>query len=200
MHFNYIDIIIMVILLGFGIRGYRFGLIRSLFNLVKYIAAIYICKMYFNFITNYIVGNEKIYGAIKNVVGLFLKKTFMKAFVLDTISKGVTQIIVLIMLFVISITIMSLIIKALESLFTLKPLNFLNKLLGFIFGLLKGLVILMILLTITHPIIAIVPKEKLILDLNNSTLLKYLYMYNFVFKYFNNLIEIFNKYNVTGML
>lgn len=200
MHLNYIDIIILGIILLFGIKGFYLGFIRSLFNLLKYIFSLVLCKLYFKPISSYILNNEYVVRFIREwIKGLLIKIPNNNIF-LDAIIKGIIDIVIILGIFFISNLILGVVISFIESIFKFKPLKIINKLAGFIFGSMKGLIILLLILTLIHPLLEMFPKETLIIDLNNSLLLKYLYMYNFVFKYFNNLIEIFNKSNLTLML
>ncbi|SHK04505.1 CvpA family protein [Tepidibacter formicigenes] len=200
MDLNYIDIIILVIISLFGLKGFRIGFIRSLFNLLKYIISLLICKIYYKPIIDYILNNQKIYVFFKNFIEDIFIKTINTNILAETATKVLIEIVVILGIFIISNIVFGLIINCIDSVFKFTPLKIINKSMGFIFGSVKGLIFLLLLLTIFHPFLVIFEEEKLIIDLNNSLLIKYLYMYNFVFKYFNNFIEIFNKYDITSML
>lgn len=184
MHFNYIDVIILGVILLFGIKGFHLGIIKSLFNLLKNIFSLIVCKFYYKPMSDYISESGYIFEYIKN----FIKNSSLKILSYDSliyvITKIIIDMIVVVGIFLISNIILGIILIFIERIFKFKPLNIINKFIGFIFGSIKGLIILLLILTLIHPLLSLFPKERLIVDLNNSLLLKYLYMYNFIFKYF----------------
>lgn len=200
MQLNYIDIMILGIILLFGIKGFYLGFIRSLFNLLKYIFSLIVCKLYYKPISDYILGHEYMVTIVRGWIKGFFTKIPNNEVFIDIVTKGIVEIIIVLGIFFICNLLLGIAVSFIERIFKFKPLNIINKLAGLIFGAAKGLIILLLVLTLIHPLLGVFSEEKLIVDLNNSLLLKYLYMYNFIFKYFNSLIEIFNKSNLTLML
>ncbi len=200
MHLNYIDVGIIIIIFFFGIKGFCIGLVRSLFNLVKYIFSLFLCKLYYKTIVGYFLEKKEIIEfTTKYIEKIFINIAHQDALV-TLITKIVIEGVVILGIFFLSNFVLRIAVDILEKIFRIKILNIVNKGTGFIFGSMKGTLFLLLVLTLIHPFLGLFEKEKLIVDLNNSLLLKYLYMYNFVFKYFNHFIEIFNKYNISGML
>ncbi|SHH30801.1 CvpA family protein [Tepidibacter thalassicus] len=200
MNFNYIDIGIVIMIFLFGLKGFHIGFIRSLFNFFKYIISLLVCKIYYKPVMDYILQDQKMYNFFKSFVENIFVKIVNTNILIEVITKVFIEITVILGIFIISNVILGMLINIVDSVFKFTPLKILNKSMGFVFGSIKGVIFLLLILTLLHPFLVLFEKEKLIIDLNNSLLIKYLYMYNFIFKYFNNFIEIFNKYSVSIML
>ena len=88
-------------------------------------------------------------------------------------------------LFIVISILINIVFYTLHSFFNRKSLKWIDKNLGFIFGLLKAIIYIMILIAIIDPII----QKQMGTDfhelLTNTKLLKYFYSYNFIVKYFN---------------
>ncbi|CAH2215354.1 CvpA family protein [Tepidibacter aestuarii] len=200
MNLNYIDFIIIILIGLFAIKGFHSGFIKSLFNLGKYLISIFICKTGYKPVVDYITQNENIYIPLNKFISNILINIIKNDTLVQATSKVLIQVIVILVMFIVSNIVLEMLINLLDDIFKFAPLNILNKSMGFLFGALKGFLILLIILTLIHPFLNIFEKQQLITDLNNSFLLKYLYMYNFLFKYFNDFIEIFNNYKGWSML
>ena len=200
MNLNYIDFIIIILIGLFALKGFHLGFIKSLFNLVKYLISIFICKMFYKTVIDYIIQNDNIYRPLSNFINNILITIMKNDALTQPTTKILIQVIVILMMFIVSNLVLELVINFIDDIFKFAPLNVLNKSMGFLFGGLKGFLILLIILTLINPFLIIFEKQQLILDLNNSFLFKYFYMYNFLFKYFNDFIEIFNNYKVWSML
>jgi len=200
MNLNYIDFIIIILVGLFALKGFHLGFIKSLFNLVKYLISIFICKMFYKTVIDYIIQNDNIYRPLSNFINNILITIMKNDALTQPTTKILIQVIVILMMFIVSNLVLELVINFIDDIFKFAPLNVLNKSMGFLFGGLKGFLILLIILTLINPFLIIFEKQQLILDLNNSFLFKYFYMYNFLFKYFNDFIEIFNNYKVWSML
>ncbi|WP_099189718.1 CvpA family protein [Tepidibacter mesophilus] len=200
MNLNYIDFIIIILIGLFAVKGFYLGFIKSLFNLLKYFISIFICKMWYPSVVDYIVHNENIYRPLSTVINNIVINIIKNDALAQSTTKILIQVILIIIMFAIINMVIQMAINFIDDIFKFAPLNILNKSLGFLFGALKGFLILLIILTLSHPFLIIFEKQQLIVDLNNSFLLKYLYMYNFLFKYFNDFIEIFNNYKGWSML
>ncbi|WFD10274.1 CvpA family protein [Tepidibacter hydrothermalis] len=200
MNLNYIDFIIIIFIGLFALKGFHLGFIKSLFNLVKYLISIFICKMFYKTVIDYIIQNDNIYRPLSNFINNILINIMKNDTLTQPTTKILIQVIVILIMFIVSNLVLELVINFIDDIFKFAPLKVLNKSMGFLFGGLKGFLILLIILTLINPFLITFEKQQLIVDLNNSFLLKYLYMYNFLFKYFNDFIEIFNNYKVWSML
>lgn len=65
---NWIDIIILVILAINSLIGIKDGFIVSIFNLVGFIIAYFVAKLYYPVVSEYIVKNPELYGKLKDFV------------------------------------------------------------------------------------------------------------------------------------
>ncbi|MCT4507248.1 MAG: CvpA family protein [Tepidibacter sp.] len=200
MNLNYIDFVIIILIGIFALKGFHLGFIRSLFNLGKYLISIFICKMWYKALIDYIIQNESIYTPLSKFINNILINIMKNDALTKVATKTLIQVMIILIIFIVSNLVLEIAINLIDDIFKFAPLNILNKSMGFLFGALKGFLILLIILTLVHPFLIIFEKHQLIIDLNNSFLLKYLYMYNFLFKYFNDFIEIFNNYKVWSML
>ncbi len=114
---NVIDIIIVLIICYFGYRGYKNGLVRELASLIALVAGIFLSIRFSDFVTSF----------IENKVNLDPK--FM-----PIIAFGVIFIAVVILVLVFS--------KVFDKILKIIKLQWLNKMLGIVFGLSKILLIL----------------------------------------------------------
>ncbi|KGG80016.1 hypothetical protein Y919_08635 [Caloranaerobacter azorensis H53214] len=65
---NWVDYVVIVILLVNGIGGLSKGLIITVFNLFGFILSLYIAKLYYPVVANFIKNNPNIIGTIKEYV------------------------------------------------------------------------------------------------------------------------------------
>lgn len=134
---NYLDIIILIPLIIFGVSGLKKGLINEVFSLLGLFLGIY-AALFFSDITA---------GLLTSYVNIDPKYINMIAFI-------VTLVIMIILINVIG----KIISKLLEAI----CLGFINKLLGFIFGILKGVLILSVVLMVFNffNITTIIPEKS----------------------------------------
>ncbi|OPJ55442.1 CvpA family protein [Alkalithermobacter paradoxus] len=196
MNFNYIDICIIATFLVFGISGFYTGFVRSFLNVVKYILSIFLFKLYYRQIAQYAINNEYLVNLIQRIINNLSNETIPTI----TISKIVIQTVVAILLFVGFSILLEMIVSSIDRVFKLKYLNLINRLMGLFFGILKGFIVISLILLLADPFLSIFKSDEIITVLNESILVKYLYMYNFVFMYLDSFIEIFNKYSITNMI
>ncbi len=120
---NYLDLIIGLFLTIAIIQGFRHGLIKSLTSLAALILGIY--------------AGIKLAGIAADILSRH-----------TDISKEYLFVIGFIFVFVVVVILMSLIGKLLDKIASLAALGFLNKLLGLLFGLAKGIIILSVIITV----------------------------------------------------
>lgn len=61
---NWLDIIVIAIVISSAIKGYTDGFIRSVFNIVGFIAAIVISRLYFMRLSEYLTANTPLYNRL----------------------------------------------------------------------------------------------------------------------------------------
>ncbi len=64
---NWADIIILVIILGFGIRGFRTGFVLSIFRILSFFASIFLAVKYYPVISQKLLGSQ-VYTSVKAVI------------------------------------------------------------------------------------------------------------------------------------
>lgn len=202
---NYlIDLILIAIIALFTFIGYRKGLIKVAFGLVSFILALVISialyKPISNFIINYTPLDDKIETTISerinssstsseetnNIIGNFYSniKTTTTA-VADGISKTIINIGCIIIVFIIS-NIILLFFKFSGDLIAKLPLiKQLNNAGGFIYGLLKGFIVIYLLLALIAIISPIVDINNLVNTINKSIITNIMYNNNIIFILFS---------------
>lgn len=203
---NYlIDLILIAIIALFTFIGYRKGLIKVAFGLVSFILALVISialyKPISNFIINYTPLDDKIETTISerinssstsseetnNIIGNFYSniKTTTTTAVADGISKTIINIGCIIIVFIIS-NIILLFFKFSGDLIAKLPLiKQLNNAGGFIYGLLKGFIVIYLLLALIAIISPIVDINNLVNTINKSIITNIMYNNNIIFILFS---------------
>ena len=203
---NYlIDLIIIAIIALFTFIGYKKGLIKVAFGLVSFILAILISVILYrpisNFIINYTPLDDKIELAVEerlnssdttnaeanNIVSNYynnIKNTTTTA-VADGISKTIINVGCMIIVFIIS-NIVLLFFKFTGDLIAKLPLiKQVNHVGGFVYGLLKGFIIIYLLLALIAIISPIVDINNLINIINSSIITNIMYNNNIIFTLFS---------------
>ncbi len=161
-----LDVILCVIVLCFIISGFKIGLVRSLVELIGYIFAIIAAVVLSDFLADW--------------AGTYLTKLRP----VTVLSHTVIKIICMIVIFVILQLLIQLASRALDAVCRLPVLHQANSLLGGVFGLAKGVLVVFLIcavLQLTLPIITVkFPniKEK---EISQSNIYKYLYINNPVY-------------------
>jgi len=190
---NHIDIIIIVIVLFFGIRGFINGFAVSVISLAKYALSIFFTSMYYKQLAQYITSNSTMLEFLNRLSNKLFSNLPNSETVIANSDVVFSQAIAIVLLFIFTNMLVSLIASFIDGMLKIKSIGFLNKLAGFIFGAAKGIILIMLAFIIINPFAALNPEGGFTRSLNESLLTKYMYMYNFMFKYFNSLIEIFNS-------
>ena len=69
---NWIDIIIISILIYRMLKGFTLGLVLSIFNIIQTILSVILTKRYYIYIYGYINNNPKIYNLFEKMVEFIL--------------------------------------------------------------------------------------------------------------------------------
>lgn len=181
---NWIDIMVIIILIFSMINGFRLGLIVSIFSILKIIISVIITKQYYPLIYEYIINKPKIYNIFNTIVEFILNILFYTKnkqepkFIPDLISKGLVKIIITFfaigLVFWLSNKLLNLIIELFSHIFKVPVLKQLNKVGGILFGLVKGLFIIYLLNLILYPIAFIFPKSFIGKAISDSFVFNYL--------------------------
>lgn len=181
---NWIDIIIISILIYRMLKGFTLGLVLSIFNIIQTILSVILTKRYYIYIYGYINNNPKIYNLFEKMAEFILgilfysksKKDF--SFIPDLISKGLVDLIVkifsIILIFWIINFLISIVLELFSFLLKTPILKGLNRISGLIFGLMEGLFIIYLFSFILSPISTIFPNTFLGEGIINSVILNYI--------------------------
>lgn len=188
---NWLDIVIIFILIYTTTKGLRLGFILSIFNIIQVILAVMITKVYYPTVYGYIINNPKAYNIFKSITEVVLKILFHSRikeeanFISNLFSTGLLKIIItitaMIMVFTLANILISLILGIFSFLLDVPILKQLNKAGGIIFGLIEGLFIIYLLNLILFPIASIFPQSFIGSSVYNSLIFAYLSGLNFNF-------------------
>ena len=203
---NYlIDLIILAIISIATFSGYRKGLIQVAFNLVSFILAIAISVALYKPVSAFIINNTPIDDYIESSISERLNssdtsneeinnfvanyftniKNATSEVIADTISKTIINISCMIIVFIIS-NVVLLIFRAFGDLIAKLPLiKQLNDIGGFLYGILKGFLIVYIILAIIAILAPMVNINSLIAMINNSIIANIMYNNNIIFMLFS---------------
>ena len=199
---NYlIDLILLAIIGLFTFIGYKKGLIKVAFGLVSFILAIAISVIIYkpvsNFIINYTSIDDTIEATIEkrlnssditseeteNIVSNYYNniKGASVAVIADGMSKTIINIACILIVFIIT-KIVLLFFKFAGDLIAKLPLiKQFNQAGGFIYGLLKGFIIVYILLSLIAILSPIIDINNIITMINNSVITNIMYNNNIIF-------------------
>ena len=170
-----IDIAILIFMSYHIIRGYMTGFSKSLFLSIRFLASILITKFVYVKFADLIIASifyERYQLIMAELITKFMSVFWYQALDMNTKILGIS-------LFIVISILINIVFYTLHSFFNRKSLKWIDKNLGFIFGLLKAIIYIMILIAIIDPII----QKQMGTDfhelLTNTKLLKYFYSYNF---------------------
>ncbi|WP_416199017.1 MAG: Colicin V production protein [Sporanaerobacter sp.] len=197
---NWIDFLIVLMLVDNIVKGVSRGLVKSIFGLIKILLSIYFTKMYYDIVYGYILNTEVVYNGFKAVILGILKAVFYRKIKNDVnflpriLASGIIN--VLINIFSILITyfvfrwLLGLLEELLSFLFKAPILKQLNGIGGFLFGAIKGILVIYIVIALFSPIKIIFPQGFISKAMENSLL----------FTYFNNASLKFNLFKIENFI
>lgn len=199
---NYlIDLILIAIIALFTFIGYKKGLIKVAFSLVSFILAIVVSVILYkpvsNFIINYTPIDDNIEATIserlespdttdvetENIVSNYYNniKNASTSVIADGISKTIINIACMIIVFVIAKIILLFFRFAGDLIAKLPLIKQFNSAGGFIYGLLKGFIIIYLLLALIAIISPVVDINNIISIINSSIITNIMYNNNIIF-------------------
>lgn len=134
---NYIDIILLALLILSAISGYRKGFVEELAGLVALILGIWAALHFSGIVAQLLTENLNVHGRFLPVIAFIA--TFLIVIILVNIAGSA----------------ISKMVKAVQ-------LGFVNRLAGFVFGLIKGALILSVILVVVNKLdqdVRLIPKE-----------------------------------------
>lgn len=181
---NWLDIVMIFILIYTMMKGLRLGFILSIFNIVQLILAVMITRVYSPIVYGYIINNPKVYNIFKGITELILKILFYSKikgeinFLSHLFAAGMLRVVItissMIIVFILSNIIIGFILGLFSFLLDVPVLKQLNRMGGLIFGLIEGLFIIYLLNFILSPIASIMPQSFIGSSIHNSLIIDYL--------------------------
>ncbi|NLV76131.1 MAG: CvpA family protein [Tissierellia bacterium] len=196
---NWLDIAVITILIFAMIKGFRTGLIGSIFNILRIILSVAITKRYYSQVSMYIINSPRVYNIFEALFGFILNILFYSknkedpGFTSKLVSKGLVNIMIILFAIILVYWLSNKLITLVFGLFShimkapvLKQLNMIG---GILFGLIEGLFIVYLLNLIISPIAIFFPESFMGRGISNSVVFDYLKEINQMFNIFEN-----NKY------
>ena len=208
----FLDIVVVAILALNIILGYKKGLINVVFNIVAFLLAIVITLVLYKPVSNIIIQNTNIHENIKemilkrsqgtepkeeniesNDINKYIEnsinnmtneaKTAAREVVAENFATKAVQVITGIVLFILTRAILILLRFVTQTIAKLPIIKQFNTLGGIIYGIIKGLIIIYVLLTIIYLIVSIKGNGNIALAIDSSCITKFLYDNNIIVNY-----------------
>ena len=208
----FLDIVVVAILALNIILGYKKGLINVVFNIVAFLLAIVITLVLYKPVSNIIIQNTNIHENIKemilkrsqgtepkeeniesNDINKYIEnsinnmtneaKTAAREVVAENFATKAVQVITGIVLFILTRAILILLRIVTQTIAKLPIIKQFNTLGGIIYGIIKGLIIIYVLLTIMYLIVSIKGNGNIALAIDSSCITKFLYDNNIIVNY-----------------
>ena len=208
----FLDIVVVAILALNIILGYKKGLINVVFNIVAFLLAIIITFVLYKPVSNIIIQNTNIHENIKemilkrsqgaeakeeniesNDINKYIEnsinnmtneaKTAATEVVAENFATKAVQVITGIALFILTRAILILLRFVTQTIAKLPIIKQFNTLGGIIYGIIKGLIIIYVLLTIMYLIVSIKGNGNIALAIDSSCITKFLYDNNIIVNY-----------------
>ena len=208
----FLDIVVVAILALNIILGYKKGLIHVVFNIVAFLLALVITLVLYKPVSNIIIQNTNIHENIKemilkrsqgtepkeeniesNDINKYIEnsinnmtneaKTAAREVVAENFATKAVQVITGIVLFILTRAILILLRFVTQTIAKLPIIKQFNTLGGIIYGIIKGLIIIYVLLTIMYLIVSIKGNGNIALAIDSSCITKFLYDNNIIVNY-----------------
>lgn len=181
---NWLDLLIIFIIIYTISKGLRLGLILSLFNIIQVILNILIVKNYYPVVSKYITNTPVLYNFFRIITDGILRILFHSKikggihYIPNLFAQGLLKVIISISSIIIVLLISNAIISFILGLFSFMLraplLKQLNKMGGMIFGLIEGFFIIYLLNLILSPISTFFPHSFIGEGVENSIILYHL--------------------------
>lgn len=170
-----LDIILCIIVLCFVVSGFRIGLVRSLIELVGYLFAV---------IASVVLAN-RLTGAVYTY--------FFRITAVDMLNYAIAKVVVTAVIFVLLQLLVRLVSNALDAVFRLPVLHLANSLLGGVFGLFKGVLVVFLLCAVLQLMLPLITAKYPNItqkEIDKSCIYQYTYVNNPIYKLYQDQAEI----------
>ena len=185
---NIIDIIILLIIVLSTLSGYRKGFVLSLFSFLRIFLSVIIARIMYPYVTSFLAQNTNIYNYINNFIypKIMNLTKGQSLFSPDTITDLIISLFIVLIIYIVVNIVLSIVINIIDSFFKFPVLNALNKFTGFVFGLVKGILIVFIIYALLTPVIVLNSQSFIATSTMNSTLGMYFYRPDFLINFLKN--------------
>lgn len=202
-----LDIIILAIMAVSIFLGYKKGLVKVAVKLCAFLIAIVVTLLFYKPVSNIIINNTEFDEKIENVIiengtnkleesneeksDNFLES--MKEYVNDTvtqtkneivenaakeISVRIINILVIVGIFILTRLILILLVLISDAITSLPIIKQFNKLGGVLYGIIRGLVVIYVILTIVFLIVSMTANNNILTLVNSSIITEFMYKHN----------------------
>lgn len=197
---NWMDFIIIFILIMSIIKGIRKGFFLSLSGFISFILSIYLTKRYYPFVKGHIFDNPKIHEGLEKFFEWIINLIFFNKnkkdpnFIPEFLGKGIVDILITILCILVTYCVikflLNLIFKLINHIFKLPVLKQLNRVGGFFIGIIKGMFLVYIIFVILTPIVNIYPNGIIGKGISKSVFSEYFIDNNLIMDF----LDISNHY------
>lgn len=193
MKLNWMDIVIIAVLLFGVLDGIYKGFIISIYNIVGTIIALIAAKYFSPVLAHFIVENTGIFDKLREI---FLKRVatlnsgameLLKIFnsknmpIEDTLTTTFINIASFLCIFFIGAIILNILRDFIKFGVRKTPIKYIDKLGGGIIGFIKAALFVFIFFAILTPLVGVMPQNsKIVEGISTSKLAKYFFLYNFI--------------------
>lgn len=181
---NWLDMIIIFILLSYILKGFKFGLISSIFNIIIVILSIMVTDWCYPIVYDYIIKTPFLSEIFENITDFIINILFhtgidenvnlIPNLISDKLTEIITTFLLILIIFSLVNSLLRSIFRSLSFRVNVPILKQLNKAGGIIFGLIEGVFVLYLLSFVLSPIALLFPESLIGRGVNDSLILTYI--------------------------
>lgn len=184
---NWLDFIIIFILVNYILKGFTFGLVLSILNIARVILSLIITNKLYPVVYRYMIESPFFNRIFENIArfisNMFSNQTgqglnIMSNLISVKLSEVIITSLLIIIIFLLVNSLLKMIVRKISFRINIPILKQLDKLGGIAFGLLEGLFVTLIIGFILSPIALFFPESLIGSGVNNSLILTYV-LHNF---------------------
>lgn len=203
MNFNILDIIILVLLAIGAINGAIQGLVVSVLNFASIFLSLIFANTLIRPVSDYIINNTKIDEYITQLISKKIQSvnpiaaSVLQIFksnrvtAINALTLSFINIVIFILIYFALNFLLNLIIRIAKISISKSKLKYIDGIGGMIFGLIKVFIYIFLFFAVITPIMGIVSEKNwLIVEIGNSKLARYFYLYNFIIPWIQKAVKL----------
>lgn len=203
MNFNILDIIILVLLAIGAINGAIQGLVVSVLNFASIFLSLIFANTLIRPVSDYIINNTKIDEYITQLISKKIQSvnpiaaSVLQIFksnrvtAINALTLSFINIVIFILIYFALNFLLNLIIRIAKISISKSKLKYIDGICGMIFGLIKVFIYIFLFFAVITPIMGIVSEKNwLIVEIGNSKLARYFYLYNFIIPWIQKAVKL----------